>query len=231
MKVRPEIMIPLVAHVNELARLRALVEDAIAAGHRASNAGTQVPISDRHDDRGAARRAHRRRDRQARRLLLVRHQRPHPDDLRLSRDDARKFLPAYVEHGHPRGRSLRHRSTSDGVGELIRIGVEQRPRDAPGPQGRHLRRARRRPAERAVLPRGRPRLRLLLAVPRARRAARGGPGGDPVEGGEVCRPRRAAGRVKASAGRAGGQGDEMSDRAGWRWLSSWRSWAARDRRG
>ena len=52
--VRPEIMIPLVGHVNELK----LVRD---------------------DDRAAAGGSHRRRDRPVRRVLQLRHQRPHPD--------------------------------------------------------------------------------------------------------------------------------------------------------
>jgi pyruvate,orthophosphate dikinase len=41
--------------------------------------------------------AHRRPHRQGGRVLLLRHQRPDPDDLRLSRDDAGKFLPAYYD--------------------------------------------------------------------------------------------------------------------------------------
>ena len=96
--IHPEIMIPLIAHVRELERLRVLVDQEIAAV-LAEHPRARVPSVDRHDDRGAARRPHRRRDREARRLLLVRHQRPHADGLRLSRDDAGKFLPDYVESG------------------------------------------------------------------------------------------------------------------------------------
>ena len=65
----------------------------------------------------------------------------------------------------------------DGVGELMRIAVE-RGRGAQGrAQARHLRRARRRARLGRVLPPARARLRLLLALPRAARAARRGAGG------------------------------------------------------
>ena len=65
-------------------------------------------VPDRHDDRGAARGAHRRRDRALGRLLLVRHQRPHADDLRaLARRRRRASCPTYLESGHPRRRPVR----------------------------------------------------------------------------------------------------------------------------
>ena len=54
---------------------------------------------------------------------------------------------------------------------------DEGPRDAAGPQARHLRRARRRPGVDPVLREGRARLRELLAVPRAGGAAGGGAGG------------------------------------------------------
>ena len=60
----------------------------------------------------------------------------------------------------------------EGVGQLVRMGCEQGPRDASRPQARHLRRARRRSRVGRVLPRGRPRLRVVLAVPRADRPPR-----------------------------------------------------------
>ena len=44
--------------------------------------GVQVRLPRRHHDRGAARRAHRRRDRRDGRVLLLRHQRPDADDAR-----------------------------------------------------------------------------------------------------------------------------------------------------
>ncbi len=63
----------------------------------------------------------------------------------------------------------------EGVGELVKIGTERGPGDPARPQGRRLRRARRRPGLRPLLPRGRAGLRVLLAVPHPRRPARGRP--------------------------------------------------------
>ena len=45
--------------------------------------GVHGGVPGRHDDRGAARRGHRRPDRRGGRVLLVRHQRPHADHVRL----------------------------------------------------------------------------------------------------------------------------------------------------
>ena len=64
----------------------------------------------------------------------------------------------------------------DGVGALIRIAVEAGRETRPGIKLGRLRRARRRSGVGALLPRCRPRLRLLLPVPGAGGAARGGPG-------------------------------------------------------
>ena len=50
---------------------------------RASETGSRPRHPDRHDDRGAAGRAHRRPDRRGGRVLLLRHQRPDPDGLGL----------------------------------------------------------------------------------------------------------------------------------------------------
>ena len=66
-------------------------------------------------------------------------------------------------------------------------GAHRRPRRAArrGPtSSRRLRRARRRPRLDPLLPRGRPRLRLLLAVPRPGRTARGRPGAPSPSGGQ-----------------------------------------------
>ena len=88
----------------------------------------------------------------------------------ISRDDAASFLGIYTARGilpvDPFVSIDR-----EGVGELVRIGVERGRKTRHGPQGRHLRRARRRSGVGRVLPRGRARLRLLLALPRADRAA------------------------------------------------------------
>ena len=94
----------------------------------------------------------------------------------LSRDDSASFLEKYQQRGileHDPFASL----DIEGVGELIEIALRARPQGAARPQGRHLRRAWRRSGLGVLLPQGRPRLRLVLALPRADRAAGGGAGG------------------------------------------------------
>ena len=104
--------------------------------------------------------------------------------LGLSRDDAAPILANYTKHGifevdpfvsidqgrRRRAGPYRHRARTQG---------------AARPQGRHLRRARRRSGLDRLLPRGRPRLRVLLALPRAGGAPRRGAGGDQGEGSQL----------------------------------------------
>ena len=97
--------------------------------------------------------------------------------LGFSRDDAESaFLATYLEAGVIE-RNPFASVDIDGVGELVRIGAERGRAARPGHQARHLRRARRRSGLGRVLPRRRPRLRLLLAVPGADRAPGGRPRG------------------------------------------------------
>ena len=87
----------------------------------------------------------------------------------LSRDDAGK-LPGAYQSSRASSRTTRSsRLDIEGVGELVQHRRRARPRDAARPQARHLRRAWRRPGLDPLLPRGRARLRLLLALPRADR--------------------------------------------------------------
>ena len=87
-----------------------------------------------------------------------------------SRDDVAKFLPKYLEKG-----LLPHDPFSvldqEGVGELIKIGIE-RDGAAAGSQDRDLRRARRRAVVGRVLPPGGHDVRVVLAVHDSHRAAR-----------------------------------------------------------
>jgi pyruvate,orthophosphate dikinase len=121
-KVRPEIMIPLVSHVKELARLRALVEDEIAkvlAAHPGSK--VKIPIGTMIEVPRAA--------------LIADAIAEYADffsfgtnDMTqmayaLSRDDAGKFLPDYLESGILEDDPFVS-IDREGIGQLIRIGVE-----------------------------------------------------------------------------------------------------------
>ena len=103
----------------------------------------------------------------------------------FSRDDIGKFLGAYQER-----RILERDPFASldvtGVGAAGRDGDGKGPRDEAGPQGRRLRRARRRSVVDPLLRQGRLRLRELLAVPRAGRAAGRRAGGAETEGGRLA---------------------------------------------
>ena len=120
-RVRPELMIPLVAHVGELERLRALCEEEIRAvrserGQRFRAAiGTMIEVP---------------------RAALVAGSIAHHADFfsfgtndltqmtyALSRDDAGKFLPEYMERGILDDDPFVS-IDEEGIGALIRIGVE-----------------------------------------------------------------------------------------------------------
>ena len=94
----------------------------------------------------------------------------------FSRDDVEgSFFSSYLDLGIF-GVSPFESIDRDGIGRLIRISVEEGRASPAGSEDRRLRRARRRPGLGALLPRGRSRLRVVLAVPGA-----GGPaGGRPV---------------------------------------------------
>ena len=97
----------------------------------------------------------------------------------FSRDDIGGFLPEYLDQQDPRRRSLpgarpRRRRPAG------RDGHREGPHHQARPQGRHLRRARRRAELGRVLPQGRHELRQLQPLPRADRPPRGGPGSDSI---------------------------------------------------
>ncbi len=114
--------------------------------------------------------------------------------LALSRDDAGKFLPTYVD------RKIYKEDPfvsidQEGVGEMMTMGVERGRKVTEEPGARHLRRARRRPGVGHLLPPDRPGLRELLALPDpGSQAGRGprepeGQGKDQGDGREVTRRR------------------------------------------
>ena len=106
----------------------------------------------RHDDRAAARVLRRRPDRQRRRLLLVRHERPHPDGARLLARRRRGGLPRPLHGGEDR----RPQPVRDDRPARRRLagaaGRVDGPRGQAGPQARDLRRARGRSGLDRVLP-------------------------------------------------------------------------------
>ena len=109
------------------------------------------------------------------RVLLVRHERPHADDVRAEPRRRRPLPAALHREGDLRRRPVpgARRARRGQADHASR--VERRPRASrPDAQGRHLRRARRRAALRDVLSPARAGLRVVLAVPRADRASGGG---------------------------------------------------------
>ena len=174
-KVIPEVMIPLVGHVNELKAQREIV-DRVAkevfgqTGKKIKYlVGTMIELP----------RAAITADQIAQVAEFFSYG---TNDLTqtvfgLSRDDAGKFLPFYREAGILDSDPFVS-IDRPGVGEVIRIGVEKGRRSQPGAGSGDLRRARRGPQLGRVLPPDRPGLCLLLALPGAHRPAGRGPGGD-----------------------------------------------------
>ena len=170
-KIVPEIMIPLVAEVKELAILRAnaiRVADEVIAKYGVKVeylVGTMIELP----------RAALTADKIAEEAEFFSFG---TNDLTqttfgLCRDDAGKFLPYYVEREiFPVDPFVA--IDQDGVGQLVKMGCEKGRAHPARDQARHLRRARRRALERQLLPPGRPRLRLLLPLPGAHRPAGGG---------------------------------------------------------
>ena len=161
----------------------------------------EVPLHRGDDDRAAARRGDGGRDRDRGGFLLLRHERPHPDDVRVLARRLGKVHPALhepvgalpaVRHEAGEGsllrrvqgdvhetdgkhpRSGRIRDPGPGRCRAARAdGHRERTFDTSDPEGRDLRGARRRPEVGRVLPQGGARLRLLFPyrVPIARLAA------------------------------------------------------------
>ncbi len=172
LKVVPEIMIPLVGFVKEFTDQKAVVERVCQEVMKEQKIKNQVP--DRHDDRGPARRRDGRPDCRRGAVLLVRHQRPDADDVRVLPRRHRQVPEGVPGEADPRRRPLRqHRHGRRW--EARRDGVQARAIGPAGHQAGRLRRARRRPVVDSLLPEGRAGLRELLAVPRPGGAAGGGP--------------------------------------------------------
>ena len=200
----PEIMIPLVGHVNELRETRAILEAEVARIVETSGQqvdykfGTMIEVP-----RGA---------------LTADEIAEHAEffsfgtnDLTqmafgYSRDDAEgKFLMQYVDRKILPENPFQVLDVA-GIGQLVRIARREGSGHQAGSEDRHLRRARWRPAEHRLLPRGRPELRELLAVPGSGGAAGGGAGrarhdGDARQVTPSRRPRCRSGRTPGRAHR------------------------------
>ena len=96
--------------------------------------------------------------------------------LGMSRDDYGSFIRHYLENDMV-PKDPFQTIDFDGVGGLMKIGVEKGRATRPRPEDRHLRRARRRAGLGEVLPQDRAELRELQPVPRADRPPGGGAGG------------------------------------------------------
>ena len=92
-----------------------------------------------------------------------------------SRDDVEQLPSRLPEEGNPGARPLPDAWTSAASASSSKMAVHKGRGVTPRPQVRHLRRTRRRPEERSLLPRSRPRLRKLLPVPSAHRPPGRGP--------------------------------------------------------
>ena len=164
----PEIMVPLVAVKAELDRVKALIDAAAAAV--AAERGVKAALPRRHHDRAAARRARApARSPRAAEFFSFGTNDLTQTTFGFSRDDAASFLGAYIAERHPRQRPVRHARPRGRRRARSQIAAERGREDAPRHQARHLRRAWRRPGVDRLLRGGRPRLRLLLALPRAHR--------------------------------------------------------------
>ena len=181
-KVVPEIMIPLVGHVKELRDQKAIVDRVAADTMKAQGVkvkylvGTMIEVP-----RGAM-----TADQIAAEAQFFSFGTNDLTQLTFgfSRDDVGKFLRVYQD------KKILERDPfasidTEGVGAIVRIGVQLGRKDAPGSEDRRLRRARRRSLVDPLLRERRSRLRQRVAVSRAGGQAGRGPGGAFGQGGRL----------------------------------------------
>ena len=122
-RVKPEIMIPLVAHEKELERIRALAQETVERVRREQSQGRlRIPIGTMIEVPRAALTA----DRIAAQADFFSFGTNDMTQMAyaLSRDDAGKFLPDYLEAGLI-GSDPFVSIDREGIGELVRVGVER----------------------------------------------------------------------------------------------------------
>ena len=185
-------MIPLVAYAEELRRMRELVEEVIAEELESAGRELEISIGTMIELPRAALRAAEIAEYAD--FFSFGTNDLTQTTLGFSRDDAESaFLATYLEAGVIE-RNPFASIDIDGVGELVRIGAERGRAARPGLKlgicGEHGGD----PASVAFFHARRPRLRLVLAVPRADRAPRGRPrrARRHGRGGERARDRRGA---------------------------------------
>ncbi len=171
---RLEVMVPLIDYERELEIIEELIfrvaeEEGVAREHYLVGTMIELPracfLADTIAD--------------PRRLLLLRHERPHPDRARLQPRRHRGQDPRAV-HREQDLRPLAVRDARHAGRRAARAdGRLAGPQDEARAEARRLRRARRRPRLDRLLPQLRPELRVLLAVSRAGRARGRGAGSDP----------------------------------------------------
>ena len=169
--VKPEVMIPLTGHVNELQDQRRPTLEAVAKQVMEEQGvqieykfGTMIEVP-----RGALTAGEIA---ELRAVLLVRHQRPDADDVRLQPRRRRGQVPAALRRRQDPAREPVPGARPRRRGPADQDGRDRRPQDPARSGDRHLRRARRRSVVHRVLPPDRAELCVLQPVPRA-----GGPPG------------------------------------------------------
>ncbi len=179
LKVVPEIMIPLVGHVKELRDQKAIVDRVAAETMKAKGVtikylvGTMIEVP-----RGAV-----TADQVAQEAQFFSFG---TNDLTqmtfgFSRDDVGKFLRIYQDKKILEKDPFASIDV-EGVGSLVRMGVQLGRQDEGRSEARHLRRAWRRPGVDPLLREDRPRLRERLPIPDSGGAPRRRAGGDVGQG-------------------------------------------------
>ena len=165
-KVRPEIMIPLVGFPRELKLQIDIVRRV--ADEVAKETRNKIQVSGRDDDRDPARRAASRPDRARRRVLQLRHERSDTDHTRNESRRLGQFPSRVRGTRHRRFKSIRN-NRSEGCWTFNGNYSRPRPQNAAGHQTGNLRRARRRTKQCQILSPARSRVRQLQSVPNSDR--------------------------------------------------------------
>ena len=198
-KVLPEIMIPL-AGTKEARLLQENHPEETA--DRIMKEGHQGRLPVRHDDRGAPRAVTADEMAQTAEFFSFGTNDLTQMTFGYSRDDVNSFLPDYLRRKS--WSATRSSRSTPAASASSSAWPSSSAAPSPRPQVRRLRRTRRRPQVRRILPSGRPGLRELLAVPSPHRPARRGAGRDQAAAERRIKVRQAqpAGRRRSGSNRA-----------------------------